>query len=282
MQFGTTIRNMGVQSSAGMVAQCVEVCEKMALQGALESVWITDHIAIPPDDAEGSGGRYLDPLTTLAWLAGQTRALQLGTSVLILPYRAKLPVAKQIATLQEVSGERLILGVGIGWMDAEFAALGVDRHKRGAISDDTLAFLNECFAKDVVELNGQAFLFKPRPKKPPILVGGRAPHALQRAVSYGDGWMPMVGSPDKLRDDIVRYRELTAARGRRPGSVTAMTGLPLSPSEPGYEINQVRDLLSAYREVGVDRLVCSIRYESIREFTAGIERLSERAGEFAD
>ena len=118
---------------------------------AIADVWVTDHIAIPPDDAEGSGGRYLDPLATLAFLAGVTTRVGLGTSVLILPYRPALPTAKWIATVQELSGARLRLGVGVGWMAAEFRALGVDYARRGRATEDTLTFLDRCFASDVVE-----------------------------------------------------------------------------------------------------------------------------------
>ncbi len=178
MDIGISIRNMGSQSSREVVAGAALAAETLGF----ESIWITDHIAIPPDDDEGSGGRYLDTLTTLAWLAGLTTQIKLGSGVLILPYRAALPTAKQVATVQELSGNRLVLGVGIGWMEAEFRALGVDRHARGRISDETLAFLNACFDNDVMAANGQEFLFRPRPPKPPILIGGRAPHALARAV----------------------------------------------------------------------------------------------------
>jgi alkanesulfonate monooxygenase SsuD/methylene tetrahydromethanopterin reductase-like flavin-dependent oxidoreductase (luciferase family) len=150
-----------------------------------DSVWVVDHIAIPPDDADGSDGRYLDILATLAWLAGITKRVKLGSGVLVLPYRAALPTAKQIATVQELSGNRLIMGMGIGWMDPEFKALGLSRHTRGSVSDETLAFMNDCFASDQVEANGQKLLFKPRPTKPPFLIGGRAPHAIKRAAKYG-------------------------------------------------------------------------------------------------
>src|SRR5207245_7134965 len=97
------------------------------------AVGVVDHIAIPPYDAEGSDGRYLDPLATLAFLAGVTTRVGLGTAVLVLPYRPALPTAKWIATVQELSGGRLNLGVGVGWMAAEFRALGVDLRRRGAI-----------------------------------------------------------------------------------------------------------------------------------------------------
>ena len=159
METGVVIRNMGSQSTRDTIAGCVCVAEEMGF----ESVWIVDHIAIPPDDAEGSGGRYLDVLATLAWLAGITKRVKLGSGVLVLPYRAALPTAKQIATVQELSGNRLIMGMGIGWMDSEFKALGLNRHTRGRVSDETLAFLNDCFSRDQFEANGQKLLFKPGP-----------------------------------------------------------------------------------------------------------------------
>src|SRR5262249_59000977 len=92
--------------------------------------------------------------------------------VLVLPYRPALPTAKWVATIQELSGGRLLLGVGGGWMAAEFRALGVDRRRRGRLTDETLALLDACFADDVAQANGQPFLFKPRPARPPLFVGG--------------------------------------------------------------------------------------------------------------
>src|SRR4030095_8399336 len=146
-----------------------------AENAGLAVFWVCYHMATPPDDAEGSDGRYLDPLATLAFLAGKTERIGLGTSVLILPYRPALPTAKWIATIQELSGGRLRLGVGAGWMHAEFRALGVDRARRGAITDATLAFLHACFAPgddDVVVANEQPFLFRPKPPRPPIFIRG--------------------------------------------------------------------------------------------------------------
>lgn len=151
MQLGVVVRNMGPQSTVETVRAAARAADAMP---AIADVWVTDHIAIPPDDAEGSGGRYLDPLATLAFLAGTTSRVGLGTAVLVLPYRPPLPTAKGVATVQELSGGRLRLGVGVGWMAAEFRALGVDRARRGARADETLAFLGRCFADDVVEANG--------------------------------------------------------------------------------------------------------------------------------
>ena len=166
MQLGVAIRSMGPQSRPETFLACARAAEA----AGLADLWIQDHLAIPPDDAEGSGGRYLDPLTALAWLAGQTERIGLGTGVLILPYRPPLPTAKAVATLQELSGGRLRLGVGVGWMKPEFRALGVARESRGRATDETLAFLRSCFESDTVEAHGQEFLFLPRPKRPPIFV----------------------------------------------------------------------------------------------------------------
>ncbi|MDA0338757.1 MAG: LLM class flavin-dependent oxidoreductase [Proteobacteria bacterium] len=168
---GINIRNMGVQSTPELMRHCAHEAER----AALHSIWVTDHIAIPPDDAEESGGRYLDPLASLAWLAGQPERILLGTALLVLPYRPKLPTAKWIATVQELSGGRLLLGAGIGWMKVEFQATGLPIKNRTSISDDILSFLDACFANDIVTANGQDFLFRPRPPKPPILIGGAAP-----------------------------------------------------------------------------------------------------------
>src|SRR5262250_981310 len=155
MQVGIVVRNMGPQSTRETL---VTIARAIDAATPVADLWVADHVAIPPDDAEGSDGRYLDPLATLAFLAGATTRIGLGTGVLVLPYRPPLATAKWIATIQELSGGRLLLGVGAGWMHAEFRAVGVDRRRRGALTDATLAFLQRCFAADEAESNGQRFL----------------------------------------------------------------------------------------------------------------------------
>ena len=265
MDIGVNIRNMGEQSTRDLMLACAQSAEA----AGLESLWVTDHVAIPPDDAKGSGGRYLDTLTTLAWLGGCTQRIKLGSGVLILPYRPMLPTARQVATLQELTAGRLVLGVGVGWMKAEFRALGVERSQRGKITDETLAFFNEAFANDTVELNGQPFLFKPRPPKPPLLVGGSPPHALRRAAELGDGWMPMAGSPEQISDGISEYRKLVDDLGKPRGNVTVLTALPLNEPE------QAKALLQGYEELGVDRVVVGLGYDDIGAFDAQIEVLTD-------
>jgi probable F420-dependent oxidoreductase len=267
VQIGVTLRNMGEESTAATMRECAAAAETLGF----ESLWITDHVAIPPDDAEGSGGRYVDPLITLAWMSGFTKSIRLGVGVIVLPYRTALPFAKQVAALQELSEGRLLLGVGVGWMAAEFKALGVDRSERGRRSDEMLEFLRACFAADVMHANGQAFLFKPRPSPPPILVGGAAPHALMRAARFGDAWLPMAGKPDDIRAAVHDYHALTESLGRPRGSVTVMSRVDLGDASRG------RDQVEAWRALGIDRLVCGLRYRDAAEYRQRLEALARSA-----
>jgi probable F420-dependent oxidoreductase len=265
MKVGVTLRNMGPQSTPAILR--AGACRAEA--AGLESVWITDHIAIPPDDAEGSGGRYTDPLTTLAWLGGVTTTIKLGTGVLILPYRPVLPTAKQIATVHELTGERLLLGVGIGWMDPEFRALGLVRSSRGKVTDEMLAFLAECFANRVVTRFGQPFIFDPRPPAPPIYIGGSAPQALRRALLFGHGWLPMARDPRALAGDLALYQTLAAEMGGTPGPVTVMAALPLD------DRPRAGALLREYQDLGIERLVCAVRYATAEEYAERLDALTQ-------
>ncbi|MDH3684915.1 MAG: TIGR03619 family F420-dependent LLM class oxidoreductase [Myxococcales bacterium] len=261
---GLVLRNMGPQSTAETLAAGARAAEA----AGIDDLWVTDHLAIPPDDAEGSGGRYLDPLATLAWLAGCTERIGLGTGVLNLPYRPPLPTAKAVATVQELSGGRLRLGIGVGWMRPEFRALGVDRGRRGALTDEMLAFLGECFAADEVTANGQTFLFKPRPPRPPIFVGGAPPHALARAARHGDGWMPMGGDPAALPEPIAELRSRFADAGRAEPEVVCMTGLPLG------DVTASAGQLAAFRDVGVTRVAAGGRYDDADGFARLVDGMS--------
>lgn len=256
MKLGLYLRNMGPQSALEILLACARAAE----DAGIDDLWVADHIAIPPDDAEGSNGRYLDPLATLAFLAGRTQRIGLGTGVLVLPYRPALPTAKWIATIQELSGGRLLLGVGAGWMEAEFRAVGVPRRAAGRVTDETLAFLQRCFSEDEVELNGQRFLFRPRPPRPPIFVGGAAPHALRRAAAYGDGWMPIGADLSGIGPTVAELRQRMAAAGKPPPEVVAITALPLD--DPAQAHEHIRRLADA----GATRVVHGWRYPDATAF----------------
>ncbi|NRA08887.1 MAG: TIGR03619 family F420-dependent LLM class oxidoreductase [Myxococcales bacterium] len=268
MKLGVAVRSMGPQSRPEVLLECVRAAEA----AGLSEVWVQDHIAIPPDDAEGSGGRYLDPLTCLAWLAAATSRIGLGTGVLVVPYRPPLPTAKAVATLQELSGNRLHLGVGVGWMAPEFRALGVPRHERGVRSDEFLAFLRRCFEDEPMSAYGQEFLFLPKPPRPPIYVGGSGEHALRRSVAYGDAWMPMAGAPGKLTDPIARLRELAQEAEREPPAIVAFTGF--DPSEPA----EARERCLGYAELGIRHVVAGGRYADAAEFRRYLDFLSDALG----
>lgn len=263
MKLGLVVRNMGPQSTAGTMGACAATAEELGF----DEVWVVDHVAIPPDDAEGSEGRYLDPLASLAWLAGRTERIGIGTAILNLPYRPALPTAKQIATIQELSGGRLRLGIGVGWMRPEFQALGVDRTQRGRLTDETLASFRRWFSEDETAANGQHFLFRPRPPLPPIYVGGTSDAALHRAVRFGDGWMPMGADPAALAGPVKKLRELEAAHGREPLEIVAMGGLPLD------DAPRARGQLAALAALGVTRVAVGGRYADAAAFRRLAERL---------
>jgi probable F420-dependent oxidoreductase len=255
MKLGLYLRNMGPQSTRPLLAGAARAAEA----AGIDDLWVADHLALAPEDSEGSNGRYLEPLATLAFLAGITERVGLGVGVLIVPYRPALLTAKWIATIQELSAGRLILGVGVGWMDKEFRALGVDPRRRGAITDATLAFLHACFAADEVEANGQRFLFRPRPARPPIVVGGAPPHAIRRAVRFGDGWMPTALHAEALDVGIASLRAGMAAARKPPPEVVLLQALP---------VDDDRALASRLGELaarGVTRVVHPWRYESAEE-----------------
>ena len=122
MKLGLYLRNMGPQSTRPLIADAARAAE----EAGIDDLWVADHLALPPEESEGSDGRYVEALATLAFLAGITERVSLAVGVLIVPYRPALLTAKWIASIQELSAGRLILGVGVGWMEKEFRALGAD------------------------------------------------------------------------------------------------------------------------------------------------------------
>lgn len=263
---GISIRNMGVESTPDLIRHCAVEAEK----AGLHSLWVMDHIAIPPDEAEGSGGRYLDPLATLAWLGGQTSKILLGTGVVVLPYRPKVALGKWVASVQELTAERLILGVGIGWMRAEFDAVGVPHEDRARISEETLDYLHRGFAQDVVCENGQDFIFSPRPKRPPILMGGAAPHATDRALRLADGWFAMSGNASALAPAVKAYKK-KAAESEKEAKVYTYARADDGESSLSDRLRQLED-------IGVDGVVAGFKYSDADSFSRGLDQLMKQIG----
>ena len=268
MKIGLQLRNSGPMATRDAIRECARIADGLPI----DDLWVFDHLAIPPDQSEGSGGIYIEPLATLAFVAGITERIGIGTRVLILPYRPALLTAKWVASIQALSAGRLLLGCGIGWMEAEFRALGVDRARRGALADETLELLHRCFADDEVEVNGERILFLPRPPRPPIYIGGAGPHALARAARFGDGWAPTASEPGELRQPIRDLRALTADAGKPDPEVVVSLRGPLG--DPGSE----RARLDALAEIGVTRVALTAPYDGPAQFGEFGEQLARAAG----
>ena len=206
-----------------------------ALEGAgIDAAFTTDHPAPDAEWLHSVGHDALDPFSALAFLAAASERLMVHANIVVLPYRNPFVTAKAAATVQVLSGGRLILGVGVGYQKTEFDALGVDFRRRGALADEALATIRAAWAGGAVVLAGAGFSAagnEPRPvpdPAPPIWIGGASEKALERAARWGDGWCPFyansgmgkadqdsgVSSLDHLHELIGRLRERRAALGR--------------------------------------------------------------------
>ena len=207
----------------------------------LHSVWVPDHIVIPmevkstyPYAAVGVGFDPLsqevnyDVLATLPYLAGLTRRVRLGASVLVVPYRNPLLVAKWLASLDQLSGGRVLVGVGVGWLAEEFAALDQPHFAaRGAVTDEYIEIWKAVWSQRTIRFSGRFYRFEsilagPKPLQTPTLpihVGGHSPAALRRAARIGAGWQPTRLGPDEIAPLVETLRSLLAEHGRRPDDV---------------------------------------------------------------
>jgi len=211
-------------SSADAEALAVKA-EELGLDG----VFVPDHILAKPATTQHYGAHWPDPFSLLAYLAGRTRRIRLGASVIVLPYRNALVAAKAAATVDQVSGGRFIFGIGVGWDEAEFKDLGLPFRERGRMSDDYLRAIKAAWAADMPEHAGRYLTFSgatfsPRPVQrphPPIWVGG-APGALseaplRRCAELGDAWHPLGLSLDDLEKGQATLRTMAARSGRAAG-----------------------------------------------------------------
>jgi probable F420-dependent oxidoreductase len=192
MEFGVNIVNFGPGASAGGIRRWATLAETLGYH----SVWLSDHIAMTPRVRERYPEPFFDPFMTLTWLAGQTSRVKLGTTVCVLPYRHPLLLARMVANLDQFSGGRSILGVGLGSSDDEYEALGVPFRRRGAMANEGIEILKAVWTADEpVSYHGREFQFQDvapmrthQLPRPPIWVGGRSDAAMRRAVLHGDGW----------------------------------------------------------------------------------------------
>jgi len=192
MKLGVCLPHYGRAIEPSRLLQVAARAEEMGL----DSVWVTDHVMVPRDVELIYRDDMLDPLAVLPWLAGVTERIALGTSVVVLPYRSPLPVAKLLASVDVLSGGRLIVGVAVGWLEREFAALNVPFRERGPRTDEAIELFRAVWTDDdpkVTTRNHQLAGVKASPMplqkpRPPILVGGGSDAALRRVARLGDGW----------------------------------------------------------------------------------------------
>jgi probable F420-dependent oxidoreductase len=255
----------------------------------LDSVWVADHIVLPlqpgsryPYSRDGSTSfkpedGFLDALTTLAVVAGATERIRLGTSVLVLPMRDPLPVAKAVATLDVLSGGRLVLALGTGWLREEFEALGVPFEGRSRRLREMVDALRELWSRGRAAAEGREVRFpevvcEPRPLQrggPPLWVGGTSEAALRRAAEFGDGWHAVGSRPEMLAAGRKRLAELALAAGRRAERLNFSTSAGL-PADPARALER----LSVLQEIGLDDVVLNLPAASLDEMRLHLDRLA--------
>ena len=203
MKLGICLPHYGRPIEPSRLVQLATRAEEMGL----DSIWVTDHVIIPRDMPLIYRSDMLDPLAMLPWLAGVTERIALGTSVIVLPYRSPLPVAKLLASVDVISGGRLIVGVAVGWVEREFEALGVPFRERGRRTDEAIELFRTVWTQEYPGLDSERHRLaglqaSPMPlqnPRPPILVGGASDAAMRRAARLGDGWHASGMPPSTFR-----------------------------------------------------------------------------------
>ena len=203
MKVGVNLINFGPGANVDSFRRTVEISEALGYHLVMTS----DHIAVTPDVAERYPAPFYEPLSTLGWLAGITN-MEIGSTVIIVPYRSPLETAKACANIDQLSGGKFIFGVGVGWAEGEFDILGAPFNRRGAMTDEYLDAIKVLWTEDVASFEGEYVSFKdvntaPKPVQqphPPIWVGGPSAAAMRRAVRHGSAWHPIRITVDHLRD----------------------------------------------------------------------------------
>ncbi|MEV0757644.1 LLM class flavin-dependent oxidoreductase [Streptosporangium sp. NPDC050280] len=249
MRVGVNVLNFGPGTDPGVLRGWARTVEGLGFH----LLMVSDHVVITPDVAEQYPSPFYEPFTTLSWLAGVTDGIRLGTTVLIVPYRHPLLVARMAANLNRLSGGRLVLGVGVGWARQEFEALGVPFERRGALTDDHLRVIRAAWENDEDYQAGRI----------PIWVGGNGDVGLRRAVRLGEAWHPLRLPLDRLREGVDRLKviadeERRPVPGFAPRIVLRLTQAPITaPGRLAGEgtIDQVIDDLEQLRLLGADSVV---------------------------
>jgi probable F420-dependent oxidoreductase len=213
---GVNLINFGPSASPDSLRSWAKLTEALGYHLLMTS----DHVATTRDVQTRYPAPFYEPLTTLGWLAGVTERVMIGSTVIILPYRSPLEIARAFANIDQLSGGRCILGIGVGWAREEFDVLGVPFNKRGAITDEYLLAIKALWTNETVSFDGKFVQFQdvqsaPLPIQkphPPIWVGGPSDAAMRRAVRHGDAWHPVRVKLSWFRDTgIPRLREIADA-----------------------------------------------------------------------
>jgi probable F420-dependent oxidoreductase len=287
VQCGVVLPTYGPAASPPLIRQAAELAEGLGYA----SIWTTDHIMVPKGAASPYGSIY-EAVTTLTWAAALTSGVALGISVLVMPLRSPVIVAKEVATLDRLSDGRVILGVGAGYVEPEFAFLSADFTRRGAAVEEGVAVVRALWSGNGAPFSGRSLTFSDhsfsplprRPGGPPIWVGGASPAALRRAAKIGDAWHGSMLSPGEFEALAARVRALTAGRevavtlratvGERRGWMETSRGQRYVLGEGKEEL--ITDV-EAYRDAGCAHLILNLwdgdpeRYlERLRRIAVGV------------
>ena len=281
MKFGLILRNTGPASSREAIEAGAETAERLAW----ETVWTTDHVLVPRA-AAAEYGRTYEAIATLAWVGARHPRLKLGTSVIVVPQRNAVLLAKELATLDVLSEGRLVVGVGVGWNETEYANLGAsDRfHRRGAYLDETIRLWRHLWSGSSEPFEGAFhsfvdFVFGPLPaqrERVPIVVGGSSPAALRRAGALGDGYHATRVTPDELAQRVPIVRAAAEAAGRPMPALSARVTVTTERTEgAGYSLADPEAMLHeirAFESVGVEHLALAFDATDAAKLAAVIER----------
>jgi probable F420-dependent oxidoreductase len=217
MKIGVNLINFGPSGTLDAMLRWTRLAEALGYHLVMTS----DHIAVTPDVSGRYPAPFYEPFTTLGWLAAKARKVELGTTVIIVPYRHPLETARMTAQIDRFCAGRFIFGIGVGWARQEFEALGVPFEQRGAMTNEYLEAIKVCWMNDVASYEGRFVRFRdvdmtPRPiRTPPIWVGGGSDAAMRRAVRHGDAWHPIRIRLPVLREAMPRLRKM-ADEAKRP------------------------------------------------------------------
>jgi probable F420-dependent oxidoreductase len=290
MEFGICIPHYGKPIDIPKILDTVRRAEELEF----DSIWVTDHILVPQTLEIIYRDHMLEPLALLSHVAAITRRVKIGTSVIILPYRNPIVVAKMLATIDQLSAGRLIFGAAVGWMEPEFAALGAPFDERGAFSDECLRLMKALWTQEKVSFEGHYFKFSamqasPRPLQrphPPIWVGGNSARARRRVAEYGDGWHATAMPLEDLKAGITDVGEKWTRRERTPEPIFSMR-IPCAiegvsqdvlhyPARSGRDrlagsISAIVDRLGTYQELGIRHLALEMSTQSHETTYASLE-----------